>query len=284
VKDKNKSAFKLEGLPRIYYINLDDQVNRKKYMEEQFAYWNITNYERISAHDGRGDNDLGECLKGLYPKSMSSGEVGCTISHLKAMKYWLDNTDESEDMLLIMEDDCDISCAANWGFTWKEFKSHLPYHFDVVQLAVINPGELHVKMHLRFVNDFSTACYLVRRHHAQKLVRLHCRGNKYKIDQEIKPRAVADDLIYNSGLTFAIPLFLYKLDLGSSIHDVHVNIYHKSSHDGLWEFWKKQAFQIRDWAPMFKYDPYFGTIPPGVLKREWLEKQNKENQKLDAAK
>lgn len=279
MKDNNKALYKLEGLPTIYYINLDDQVNRKEYMEEQFSYWNITNYHRISAHDGRGDNDLGPFLKGMKPKNMSDGEIGCTISHLKAMKHWLENSDESEDMLLVMEDDCDISCASNWGFTWKDFTKCLPYHFDVVQLAVINPGELHVKLHLRFVNDFSTACYLIRRHHAEKLVKLHCRENKYKIDQEIKPRAVADDLIYNSGLTFAIPLFLYKLDLGSSIHDIHVNVYHKSSHDGLWEFWKKQAFQIKDWTPMFKYDPYFGTLPPGILKREWLEKQQKEQNK-----
>ena len=50
--------------------------------------------------------------------------------------------------------------------------------------------------------------------HAEKLVKLHCRGDKYKIDQDIKPRAVADDLIYNSGLTFAIPLFLYKIENG----------------------------------------------------------------------
>ena len=71
-------------------------------------------------------------------------------------------------------------------------------------------------MHRRFINDFSTACYLITRHHAEKLVRLHCRGEKYKLDQGVKPRAVADDLIYNSGNTFAMPIFLYKIELGSS--------------------------------------------------------------------
>ena len=276
VKDKNKALFKLRGLPRIYYINLDDQIDRRKYMEDQFNYWEIEKFERISAHDGRGDNDLGEWLKGTYPKGMSSGEVGCTISHLKAIKHWLDNTSENEEMLLVMEDDCDISCALNWGFTWREFQSNLPYHFDVVQLAIINPGELHVKMHLRFVNDFSTACYLIRRHHAEKLVKLHCRGDKYKIDQDIKPRAVADDLIYNSGLTFAIPLFLYKIEMGSSIHGSHVDVFHKSSHQGLWDFWRKQAPQIEKWDKFFKYDPYFGTLPPGILERQWKEKYLKK--------
>ena len=273
--DRNKSLFKLQNLPRILYINLDDHVDRKEYMEGQFDYWGIENYERIAAHDGRGDNDLGDILKGTYPKLMNSGEVGCVTSHLKAMKYWLENSDESEKHCIIMEDDCDISTASYWGFTWRDFTSGLPYHWDVIQLAVINPIEVHMRLHLRFVNDFSTACYMITRRHAQKLVDMHCRGNYYKLDQDVKPRAVADDLIYNSGLTFAIPLFLYKIELGSSIHDIHVNVFHKSSHEGLWAFWKNQASSIEDWAPMFEYDPYYGTLPPSLIVKQALKKADK---------
>ena len=113
------------------------------------------------------------------------------------------------------------------------------------------------------MNDFSTACYLISRHHAEKLVRLHCRGDKFKLDQGVKPRAVADDLIYNSGNTFAIPLFLYKIELGSDIHDIHVDVFHRSSHDGLWQFWRNQSSDIQDWNAIFNYDPYFNRIPPG---------------------
>lgn len=173
----------------------------------------------------------------------------------------------------MMEDDCDLSVVAHWGFTWREFIASAPYDFDVIQLAVINPGELHVRLHRRFVNDFSTACYIISRHHATKLVKLHCRDDKYKIDQDVKPRAVADDLIYNSGLTFAIPLFLYKISLGSSIHDLHIHVFHKSSHDGLWDFWKKSAPKVADWTPMFSYDPYFGTLPPNVVIQEAMKSQ-----------
>mgnify|MGYP003119718670 CR=1 FL=1 len=39
--DKNKSAFKLKGIGPIYYINMDDQPERCKYMESQFRYWEI---------------------------------------------------------------------------------------------------------------------------------------------------------------------------------------------------------------------------------------------------
>ena len=47
--DKNKSVSKLNGMGPIYYINLDGQPERREYMENMFAYWEITDYERISA-------------------------------------------------------------------------------------------------------------------------------------------------------------------------------------------------------------------------------------------
>lgn len=271
--DKNKALYKLANFPPVYYLNLDDHVDRRQYMEGQFKYWGVENVTRISAHDGRGDNDLGSLLKGKKPKNMTGGEIGCTISHLKALRHWLENSDESEDLLVVMEDDCDISTTSHWGFTWRQFLSHAPYHFDVLQLAIINPAEVHVKLHARFVNDFSTACYAIRRHHAKKLVNLHCRGEYYKLDQDVKPRAVADDLIYNAGLTFAIPLFIYKMNFGSSIHDAHVNVFHKSSHDGMWQFWKKQAPAIEKWEGFFSYDPYFCRLPPGVVEQQIKAKE-----------
>ena len=178
--DKNKSIHKLKGLPPIYCINLDDKPDRWKFMEDQFKHWEVENYQRVSAYDGRGDNDLGEILKGRYPDQMTSGEVGCVTSHLKAMKMFLET---DAPCALMMEDDCDISTAFHWGFTWKDFYAKVPYDYDVVQLAIINPAQITVQMHKRYVNDFSTACYMITRHHAQKMVDLHCRGDKYKLDQ-----------------------------------------------------------------------------------------------------
>jgi len=257
--DKNKSVHKLKGLPPIYCINLDDQPDRWEYMEDQFKYWQIENYTRISAYDGR-DDDLGHILKGRYPDQMNSGEVGCVTSHLKALKHFVENTDES--CAVIMEDDCDISTVSHWQFTWKDFFSKIPYSYDVVQLAIINPAQISVQIHRRFVNDFSTACYLITRRHAEKLIHFHVRGDKYKLDNGCKPRAVADDLIYNSGNTYAIPLFLYKIELGSSIHKEHVDVFHKSSYEGLWQFWRNQAAD-QDWNKMLEFNPYYGTLPPG---------------------
>ena len=259
--DKNKAAYKLKGLPPLYYINIDGEPERDAYMQAQIKYWEIEDATRISAYDGRED-DLSGILKGKYPNNMSSGEIGCTTSHLKAIKHWMDTSDSP--CAIIAEDDLSLETVSRWNFTWKDFYSKLPYDYDVVQLAIICTGPLHIRLHKRFVNDFSTAAYMITRHHAEKLIKFHCRGGytgeqKYKLDQGAKPRAVADDLIYNSGNTFAIPLWVYKLAMGSSIHPEHVDLIHKGNYDGIMDFWNKNGVDL-DINSLMDYDPYLGRI------------------------
>jgi len=254
--DKNKASYKLKGIPPIYCINLDGQPERWEYMEDQFKYWEVENYERISAYDGR-DDDLSDIIKGRYPENMSSGEIGCVTSHLKAIKHWMDTSDSP--YAIMMEDDCSLETISYWNFTWREFISKVPYAWDVVQIAIISTGDIHVPIHTRFVNDFSTACYVITRHHAQKLIDMHIRGNKYKLDNGVKPRPVADDLIYNSGVTFATPLLVYKIELGSSIHPDHIDAFHRKNHDGILNFWKNRGFEmsIND---LMNFNPYLGRV------------------------
>ncbi len=254
--EKNKSTYKLKGIGPIYYLNLDGQPERREYMESQFKYWEIENYTRISAYDGR-DDDLSDIIAGRYPEMMTSGEIGCITSHLKAIKHWYETSDSP--YAIIMEDDCNLDLVKHWNFTWQDFYSQIPYDWDVVQIAIICTGDLHVKLHKRFVNDFSTACYLITRHHAEKLLKFHVKGKKYRLDNGMKPRPVADDLIYNSGNTYSIPLLLYRIELGSSIHPEHLGIFHKAPHDALLNYWQQQGAQI-DIKDYMNYDPYLGRI------------------------
>ena len=48
--DKNKAAFKLNGLPPLYYINIDGEPERDQYMQAQLKYWEIEDATRISAY------------------------------------------------------------------------------------------------------------------------------------------------------------------------------------------------------------------------------------------
>jgi len=259
--DKNRSIDKLKGFGPIYYINIDDQEDRKQWIEDQFEHWEITDFTRISAYDGRED-DLSDIISGRYPDNMTSGEIGCVTSHLKAIRHWLDTSDS--EYAIIMEDDCDMSVIKNWRFDWKTVLSRLPYDWDIFQMAIISTTTIHARLHERFVNDFSTACYAIRRPHAEKLMKFHWRNGKYKLDNGVKPRPVADDLLYNPGKSYAMPLVLYKIELGSCIHPEHVDVFHRSSYEGLYNFWTNQANQFSDESikELFNYDPYLGRVAP----------------------
>lgn len=230
-------------------------------MEDQLRYWEIENYHRVSAYDGR-DDDLSDIIKGRYPDMVSSGEIGCVTSHLKAIKQFYES---GEPYAIIMEDDCDLELVRFWNFTWKDFYSKIPYDWDVVQIAIIATGDVHIKIHKRFVNEFSTACYVITRHHAEKMIRLHCRGDKYKLDNGVRPRPVADDLIYNSGNTYAIPLLLYKLELGSSIHPEHIDFFHKGNHQAQLNYWMNMGSQ-KTIEELMDYDPYLGRVTESTQK------------------
>ena len=253
--DRNKAAYKLKGIGPIYCINLDDQPERWNYMEEQFKYWEIENYTRVSAYDGRED-DLSDIIKGRYPDMMSSSEIGCTTSHLKAIKQFYES---GEPYAIMMEDDCNLDLVRFWNFTWRDFYCKLPYDWDVCQIAIICTGDIQIKVHKRFVNEFSTACYLITRHHAKKMLDLHIRGDKYKLDNGVRPRPVADDLLYNSGNTYALPLLLYKIELGSSIHPEHIDVFHKGNYEAQFNFWSQRGASMSI-DELMDYDPYLGRV------------------------
>jgi hypothetical protein len=269
--DKNKASYKLKGFPKCLWINLNRCVQRKEYMENQFKYWEIYDHVRISGIDGKED-DPTSYLKGSVPHNMNNGEIGCVLSHLNAIKYFVEKTDLNE--IMIMEDDLDMNTVKYWNFTWSDVRSKLPINFDTCQFTIINPNGITLKLHQRFINDFSAACYLITRHHAIKIMKLHNRGNQWKIDQNIRPRAVSEDLILDSGKGYSTPLFNYRLDLGSAIHEEHIDIFHKDSGNALDEFWKMNG-QDQNISQIMELDEYCGRIPPQVyINQANLEKQN----------
>jgi hypothetical protein len=178
-------------------------------------------------------------------------------SHLKAIKYWYENSNSS--YAVFMEDDCVVNTAKYWNFTWQDFLCRVPYNWDCLQLAVICTGDIHLQIHHHQANEFSTACFVITRHYAEKLLKLHCKEDKFRLDQDIRPRAVADDVLYNSGVTYTVPLFLYKLELGSTIHPEHVDTFHRNSYNGLSSFWQNKGADLTIETVM-DYNPYFNRI------------------------
>ena len=256
--DKNKGLHKLKDFPKVLWINLNRFPDRRVYMENQLEYWGIKDHVRISGIDGV---EYEEYLKGQVPHNMNEGECACVMSHLNAIEYFVNETDLDE--IVIMEDDVELQQAAYWNFTWKDIRKRLPINFDIFQMTIINPNGITLKLHARFINDFSAACYLITRHHAKKLLKLHKRGHQWKIDQNIRPRAVSEDLILDSGKAYSSAFFNYRLDLGSAIHTEHIDIFHKDSRNALADFWIKEG-PNQDINQIMELDEYCGRIPPQV--------------------
>ena len=82
----------------------------------------------------------------------------------------------------------------------------------------------------------------------------------------MRPRPVADDLLYNSGNTYSIPLLLYHIPLGSSIHPDHVDAFHKGNYDAQMNFWQNMEFQ-KSVDELMDYDPYLGRVSESSANR-----------------
>mgnify|MGYP001217807435 FL=1 len=273
--ERNKSAYKLKGIPPVLWINLDGDEERQKHMEEQFADWEITDHTRISGIDARIEGEFEDHLSGTVPHTMIANEIGCCMSHLKAIKYFIEEMDCDE--VMIMEDDAFFETVRYWPFTYKEAATHFPYNYDAMQLTTINPAVVYVTLHNRFINDFSAAVYVLKRHHAEKIYKHHVRKNKFKLDTDVRPRATSEDIIFESGKVYCIPMFLYRLDLGSSIHPEHIDIFHRNSYNGISNFWVESG-SIEDWKALFNWDCYLGRLPPGYDENGKIEGHPVHNQ------
>ena len=257
----NTPQQKLKNIPSLYFINLDRQPLRRATFEEQCKIFEIVNYTRIEAFDGT-QIDLRQYLVGNYPKEMSVPEVGCVLSHLKSIRHFVEKT--THPYILIAEDDLSLEMVAYWQFNWDFFQENLPYDWDIVQLVVNNKSCIHLNLHIRFVNDFSSACYLISRRYAEKLISLHCVGDLYKIDQYVKPRGVADELLYNAGRAYSLPLFTTHLSSEGAINSENYWI-QEHSNKIVSDFWKAYSYDKNpDNSFLFDYNPFVGQLPPEI--------------------
>ncbi len=119
---------------KVFLINLDTSEDRLALCKKEFEKLNVE-FERVSAVYGKdlSEQDIERCYDEVgntrkYKKPLSSGEVGCYLSHIKC---WQKIVDEELDYALILEDDFILDEAFN------EFKSIMPklVNWDFIRLA-----------------------------------------------------------------------------------------------------------------------------------------------------
>ena len=88
---------KLEGIPHIYYINLEDRKDRREFMENQFNQWGIEKFSRVNASELLKDDiktwkDLVH-FSYIIPADRRKS-VCVSLSHLETIRKWLEETSE----------------------------------------------------------------------------------------------------------------------------------------------------------------------------------------------
>ena len=206
---------KLDGIPNIYYLNLDSELDRRKYMEMQFEKWNINGVRRFSASNYSVEKyDSWKDI--LHFSEMISGKnhrlaAAITLSTFEMIRYWLETTDEK--YLILMEDDYDLNLIEYWHFDWEYLMKKIPYDWDCIQLGYESWN--HVRFFLHPKDDTSGfGPILINRHFAQKLINLHFINAKYSLIRKYGPQPVnkgyrivsLDSFVCFLGKTYQLPL------------------------------------------------------------------------------
>ena len=207
---------KLDGLPAIYYTNLDNRIDRKKYMESQFDYWGIKNYYRVSGTEYLASKyDEWKLVIGnleIYEKyqfyKSNPVFVSNFVTHIKMIKNWLETT--NEDYMIMMEDDYDLSLIEYWNFDWKYLMNHVPYDWDCIQLGFDSASHIHFFLHPKINTTHFGAC-MINRHYAEKLIKLYMKNDSIyvfsnKNDYMQSNNIGVDHSICNNGKVYCIPL------------------------------------------------------------------------------
>lgn len=121
-------------------INLHDATDRYSAAEEMLAREGVE-FERIEAVDGRGkptsmfpQYDALRALR-FYGRELTSGEIGCYLSHLQCVERFLQS---NETYCLVLEDD--MSAPENLAPILDQLVSSLENH-DGLDWDVINLGK-----------------------------------------------------------------------------------------------------------------------------------------------
>ena len=220
------------------YINLDRSKDRKVAFEAQMQRFKVKTFKRVPAFDGRkifSDAALRARTVEL-PKDMkqSSGEIGCSLSHLRAAEMALEI---DAPYVLVMEDDIHLTFYKRWRTSIEEIVWQAPKDWQVLQLTINNVRVLRTLMGLGvpFVpwrkNHWSTGAYLINRKGCRRTVDEFCQTGKkahYKLPGGVQ--LVSDVLMYNGpgAYTYTRPLLDHEIK-ESTIHQGHVESCHRQA-------------------------------------------------------
>lgn len=194
----------LPKLPwNIYWINLDRRQDRKKHMERLLIN-NIENSVRIQAVDYKNDFYPYNIIKN---NKINMGEHGCVSSHIKALYYFLNNS--QDDYCFISEDDL----SNEYSLFWKEKHYDILKNSngDILQLQTTENYYDNNKLELVKLDKHCSGAtfYRIKRNIAEIIVNKYFCEKTNTINLTLHKHPVADGLIWSYGTVYLLPMFTY---------------------------------------------------------------------------
>lgn len=236
---------KLKNFPKINFISLKHCAERRSHLYNEFSKYNITEFTpNIFEKYNEKDFDIrGKLLHKTLPNL-----IGCGISHLRAIKNWLEST--TEPYGFFCEDDISLETVQYWNFTWSEFFNKLPKDWDCVQLSLLQEQLTDINFRKRNIYDWTILAYIVKREYAKKILANHFKESYYDfnvVDYDLPPSP--EHIIYlNGGNVYSFPLFVENINFESSNtpKDIHPETYnnHVQSYYHVLNWWKTIGYQL----------------------------------------
>jgi hypothetical protein len=246
---------KLKNIPHIRYLNLDERVDRRDYLENEFKKYGISNYVRISANR-YGPHNYEDWEKQLIFEKRNNkiSYISILVNQLQSIIDWYN--ENISETCLILEDDLNFSTVKYWPFDWDYLVSRLPCNWDCLQLHII--GERYVPMGLtrRTKNNHGATCYLINRRYAKKLIDMHYVNGKFKFynnygyekNWPIYHYQSPDFVPYEIGITYSFPIFITNSTFGSDCYDGKINMMARKSDSLVLKWWREgsQKYSLDD--------------------------------------
>ena len=176
----------------VYYINMDQSTERRAHMEEQLQHLQCP-HRRVAGHPGRAPHPRGT----VQAPHSTDGEVGCTVSHVLAVRA---AGDAGLERVLICEDDACFGLTVN--VRWKTLFDNLDRfdpEWEVLSLydheSDFRTPELYFR---RWPELHCTAAYVLHRRGMVRLldsVRDPDDPHRWLLDEARHGRVVADYLL-----------------------------------------------------------------------------------------
>jgi len=236
---------KMINIP-VYYINMDIHVDRRNHIEKQLLKYASGHKQRIKGFNGyeikNTKNDKVDGITFYNDYDLTKAEIGCTLSHLIAIKTAYYNGDE---IAIIIEDDTNINLIEMIDDSVESMIEKAPLNFHIIKLFYMNTNRINnlipyknelLKNYSFFYegkderfNTASTVGYLINREGMKRILNhtlisdsiFHIKkenGNPYS--------GSADIFLYNLVNTYNLYPSLFfpnNVSLQSTIHDDHTS-------------------------------------------------------------